>query len=314
MSSSVESIAIGGASSARSSSTAVLDSLIPTCWIRSQIVCPCHEIEVEPLRLACLPAQVLLRLAQLHDLGVRELEGLEDLLLGHLVRTSLDHRQRLLRADDDQVHLGLLGLGQSRVDDEIAVDQPDSDGADRAEERQRREHQRRGRAVDAEDVVGRDHVRAEDGADDLHLVAEALGPQRPDRPVDHPCGEDGALRRAALPLEETAGDLPGGVHPLLDVDGEREEVCALARLGAPLGCGEHHRVAATDDDCAVRLLREMAGFEADLLRSDLNGDLRPALGRDTHQLSSTLLVEGGSSSQSNAGGFARTSTPRVLRS
>ena len=40
MSSSVDSIVIGGASSARSSSTAVLDSLIPTCWIRSQIVCP----------------------------------------------------------------------------------------------------------------------------------------------------------------------------------------------------------------------------------------------------------------------------------
>src|SRR5262249_43578229 len=100
------------------------------------------------------------------------------------------------------------------------------------------------------------------------------------------------------PLEEAARNLPGGVHPLLDVDGEREEVCALARLRAPLGGGEHHRLASANDDGAVRLLREMAGFEADLLVPDLNGDLRPALGRDTHQLSSTLLVEGGSSSQS----------------
>ena len=183
------------------------------------------------------------------------------------------------------------------LSDELAVDEADADGADRAEERQRREHQRRGGAVDAKDVVGRDHVRAEDGADHLHLVAEALRPQRPDRPVDHPCREDGALGRAPLTLEEAARDLAGGVHPLLDVDGEREEVCALARLGAPLGCGEHHRVASADDDGAVRLLREMAGFEADLLVPDLDGDLRPALGRDTHQLSSTLLVEGGSSSQ-----------------
>src|SRR5204862_4839956 len=41
--------------------------------------------------------------------------------------------------------------------------------------------------------------------------------------------------------------------------------------------------------------------------------LRPALGRDTHQLSSTLLVEGGSSSQSSRwlGGLARTSTLRI---
>src|SRR5205814_6236936 len=123
--------------------------------------------------------------------------------------------------------------------------------------------------------------------------------------------------RAPLTLEEAARDLAGGVHPLLDVDGEREEVCALARLGAPLGCGEHHRVASADDDSAVRLLREMAGFEADLLVPNLDGDLRPALGRDTHQLSSTLLVEGGSSSQPvglRLGGLARTSTLRFLGS
>ncbi len=272
------------------------------------------ELEVEPLRLAGLAAQVLLRLAELHDLAVRELERLEDLLLGHLVRTRLDHRQRFLRADDDQVHLRVLALGEGRIDHELTFDQPDADSADRPEERQRREHQRRGRAVDAEDVVGRDHVRAEDGADDLHLVAEALRPERPDRPVDHPCGEDGALGRAPLTLEEAARDLPGGVHPLLDVDGEREEIGTFARLCAPLGRGEHHRLASANDDGAVRLLREMAGFEADLLCPDLDGDLRPALGRDTHQLSSTLLCGGRELEPTHCGGFARTSTLRVLRS
>ena len=273
------------------------------------------EVEIEPLRLARLPAQVLLRLADLHDLAVCELESLEDLLLGDLVRARLDHRQPFLRADDDQVELVVvLALAQGRVDREPALDEADADGADRAEERQRREHQRCRGAVDAEDVVGGDHVRAEDGADHLHLVAEALRPERPDRPVDHACREDGALGGAPLTLEEAARDLAGGVHPLLDVDGEREEVCALARLSAPLCCGEHHRVAATDDDCAVRLFREVAGLEADLLVSDLYGDVRPALGRDTHQLSSTLLVEGGSSSQTVCSGLARTSTLRVLGS
>jgi hypothetical protein len=68
------------------------------------------------------------------------------------------------------------------------------------------------------------------------------------------------------------------------VDGEREEVRPLARLGAPLGGGEHHRLAGADDDGAVRLLRELAGLEADLLVPDLDGDLRPALGRDTHSI------------------------------
>src|SRR5207244_6762329 len=86
-----------------------------------------------------------------------------------------------------------------------------------------------------------------------------------------------------------AGDLAGGVHPLLDVDREREEVGALARLLPPLRRGEHHRIAAADDDRAVRLLRELARLERDLLVPDLDGDLRETLGRDTHELSSTLL-------------------------
>ena len=121
----------------------------------------------------------------------------------------------------------------------------DADGADRAEERQRRDHQRRRGAVDAEDVVRRDHVGREDRADHLHLVPEALRPERPDRAVDHARGQDRALGGAPLALEEAAGDLPGGVHALLDVDGEREEVRALARLLPALRRREHHRVAAS---------------------------------------------------------------------
>ena len=66
------------------------------------------ELGVEVLRLACLAPEILLRLADLDDLGVRELEGLEDLVLRDLVGAGLDHRQRVLRADDDQVERALL--------------------------------------------------------------------------------------------------------------------------------------------------------------------------------------------------------------
>src|SRR5581483_12269637 len=77
---------------------------------------------LEPLGLARLPAQVLLRLAQLLDLPVRQPERVEQTGLGHLVRARLDHRQRVARADDDQVELaGLLALLERGVDDELAV-------------------------------------------------------------------------------------------------------------------------------------------------------------------------------------------------
>jgi len=244
---------------------------------------------------------------------MRDLECLEDRLLGDLIATGLDHRQAFLRADDDEVEVRLvLHLAQRRVEDELAVDLPDANSAHRPHERERGEHQRRRRAVDAQNVVRRSEIRGQNGADHLHLVAKALRPERPNRPVDHPCGEDGTLGRAPLPLEKAARDLAGGVHPLLDVDREREEVCALARFHTALGRGEHHRVACADDDCAVRLLREVAGFEADLLVSDLDGDLRPALGRDTHQLSSTLLRRRVGVESAPRVGARSTSTPHGL--
>jgi len=230
------------------------------------------ELEVEPLRLADLASQLLLGLAELADLCVRDLEGLEQLLLGDLRGAGLHHRQAFLRADDDEVELGVLDLGKRRVDRELAVDQADADGADRALERERRDHQRRRGAVDAEDVVGGDEVGRERRADDLHLVPEALRPERPDRAVDHACGEDRLLGRAPLALEEAAGDLAGRVHALLDVDGEREEVRALPCLEATRGRGQDHRVSAAQDDGAVGLLGEMAGLHGDLTVSSSHRD------------------------------------------
>ena len=88
------------------------------------------QLGVEPLHLADLAAQVLLRLAELADLLVRDVERLEEDVLGHLFGAGLDHRQAVLRADDDQVERRLLEvLLVRRVEDELAVDAADADGA-----------------------------------------------------------------------------------------------------------------------------------------------------------------------------------------
>ena len=67
-----------------------------------------RQLRVEPLGLAGLAAQVVLRVAELANLGVRELERLEQHVLGHLVGARLDHRQRVAGADDDEVETRLL--------------------------------------------------------------------------------------------------------------------------------------------------------------------------------------------------------------
>src|SRR5690606_17885973 len=70
---------------------------------------------------------------------------------------------------------------------------------------------------------------------------------------------------AALATEERAGDAARGVHPLLDVDGEGEEVEVLLRLVRHGGRREHHGVVVeVDGHGAGGLLGEAAGLEADL--------------------------------------------------
>src|SRR5690606_7183269 len=106
-------------------------------------------------------------------------------------------------------------------------------------------------------------VRAHDRDDDLGLVAEPVREGRAQWPVDEPAGEDGRVGGATLPPEEAAGDAPGGVHPLLDVDGEREEVDALAdALGGVRG-DEGLGALEAGQDGALALEGELPGLEGE---------------------------------------------------
>ena len=240
------------------------------------------DARVVPLRLAGLLLQLDLSGADALDRLVGHRQRLEDDVLVDLLGAGLDHGDRVRRAADDQVERGVLHLGQRRVERQLALDDADPDGCDRAEERQRRQHQCSRGAVDREHVVRGDEVGREHGADDLHLVAESLRPERPDRAVDHARVERCALGSLALTLEEAAGDLARGVHLLLDVDGEREEVDPFPGLRSTNGGRENSRLAARDEDRAVCLLRKSAGGERDVVLADRHGDGLLGLGGGSH--------------------------------
>ena len=185
--------------------------------------------------LPTLRGELALQRAQLLDLRVGDVERVEDLGLGDLVGARLDHQDRLLGAGDDQVEVrAALGVavtaasgGQvllAGVDDEVAVDLADAHRADGRRERDVGDHHRGRGAVHREDVVGVDVVDRERDRHQLRVVAPVLGEQRAQRAVDHARGQRRLLARAALALEERAGDLPGRVHALLDVHRQREEV------------------------------------------------------------------------------------------
>ena len=124
---------------------------------------------------------------------------------------------------------------ERRVDDELVLDAADAHGADRAVERDLAEVEGRRGAERGEHVVGVLEVDGQHGGHDVDLVHEALREQRPDGPVDLARREDGLLAGPRLALDEAAGDLAGGVVPLLDIDREGEEILPLAAFVAPDG-------------------------------------------------------------------------------
>ena len=214
----------------------------------------------ELLGLADGLAELLLEVDQRLEGAVAEQDPLGHDLLGQDLGTRLDHHDRVARSRDDQIEVGVLELAVGRVDDELATDAADSHGPDRAHERDLADGQRRGGRDGADHVGIVLLVRREDGQHDLDVVLVALGEQRPDRPVRQAGGEDRGLRRTGLALDEAARDLARGVHPLLEVDREREEVEAGPRIRA-VGRAEDHRVAEANRDGASGQQGDAAGLD-----------------------------------------------------
>src|SRR5699024_9721597 len=89
------------------------------------------------------------------------------------------------------------------------------------------------RAVDGDDVVVFRWVQAQDGIDDLNLIAQALNEGRAQRAVNQTTRQDGFSRWAGFATEERAGDFTCGIHAFFHIHGQREEIKSFARL---VGC------------------------------------------------------------------------------
>ncbi len=189
-------------------------------------------------------------------------------VLGQELGAGLDHHDRVAGARDDQVELRVRELAVGGVDHELAVDATDADGADRPVERDLADRQRGGRGDGAEDVGLVLLVGREDRDHELDVVLVALGEERADGAVGQAGGQGGGLRRARLALDEAARDLARGVHALLELDGEREEVEPGPGI-RPVGGAEHHGVAVANGDRAAGEAGELAGLDGQRATTEL---------------------------------------------
>ena len=209
---------------------------------------------------------------ELHDLDVglvRELDAVHQDVLFDLLCLGLDHHDLFMRGRDGDEALAGVALLLRGVDDILAVEIANVRG--------------RRRAVPGNIGIGDDERRA-DGRDDLHgviivlredgvgehdVVAQLFVEQRAHRAVNEAGDEDAALGRATLAAVEAAGDTADGVHPLFDLDGQREVVDARLGKGRGDSGDEHDGVAVAADGLGVAELGDLAGLNGKGASADL---------------------------------------------
>ena len=163
---------------------------------------------------------------------------------------------------DDELERGGITFGEGGVRGPLTVSGVGhAYGADRAVERNARDHQGCRSGVDGENVVRVFLVGAEDGADDLGFVAKVLRERGTQGTVDQTTDQDGLVREFSLAAKERPGNLARGVRALFDVDGEGKEVDAFTH-GTCGGDGrQQHRVANAGQYGSVGELCEATCFE-----------------------------------------------------
>ncbi len=184
-----------------------------------------------------------------------------DVDLALLVATSGDH----------DLEDRLVEFLFRREGDPLPLLEGQAHAADRPVEGYRGHGQRRRGPVEGHHVEGVLAVHRQRGDDDVGLTSVVVVEGRTEGAVDEAAGQDGLVARAALAPEEGTGDATGGIHPLLEVDGEREEVDAFAHRLVGGGGGQHLGSTQRGHHGTVGLTGQLAGGEGKRLAAYLTG-------------------------------------------
>src|SRR6266702_6880119 len=128
---------------------------------------------------------------------------------------------------------------------------PDARSADRSLERHAGQRQRRGGGHHRQHVGIVFHVVRQRRDDHLGLVAPAVDEQRADRAVDQAGDQRFLFGRPSFALEVAARNASRSVGLFLIIDGQRQEVDALARRLRRDHGSEHHGLAIGREHGAI---------------------------------------------------------------
>ena len=194
---------------------------------------------------------------------MREHDAAEHDFFGQFLRFGFDHHHGVAGGSHDQVERAGSRFALRGIERVFAINITDACRTDRAHERDAGNGQRSRRCDHRDDIGLGLAVIRQNLCDHVDFVVETFGEQRANRTVDQAAGQRFLFGRAALTLEEAAGNAACGREFFLVVDGQREEILAfLHTLGGGHGA-QHHGFAIGCQHGAIGLTGNAAGFEGE---------------------------------------------------
>ena len=214
-----------------------------------------------PLGLAGLGNQLIDCGNDLLDLFVGELDGGKDDFFSLFLGARLDHHDAVFVSDDHDVDGCGSALGIGGIDDELAIDAANADGANSRAERNVGKSQRSRGCVDSDHVGIVFLVGGEDQRDHLGLVAEAIRKEWTNGAIDLAAGKNFLLAGPAFALDESSGNASTGVGVFAIIDGEGKEIDSLSGIGRSDRGSQNNGFAGGDECGTGGLLGHAAGLK-----------------------------------------------------
>ena len=207
--------------------------------------------------------QLLLEAAHGFDGLVCGFEGFEEGTFRHFVHFAFHHHDVFFGSTHHEVHVGAFELFESRVDDEITVDAGHTHLRNRTVEGDIGTSQgcRGGKTGEC---IGHVYtVGAEERDVDIHLGVIVGGEEGAEGTIHQARGEDLVVASTAFALGETTGEASHGRVLFFVVTLQRHEIGAGYSVFGTANGSEKHGVVHAQHHCAVGLLRELTGLDAD---------------------------------------------------
>ena len=212
------------------------------------------------LSLAYSLLHLILESNDLLDFLVTEENGLQNNFLWQLISTSLNHHNCITGASNGQIQIRLLTLLNSRVDNKLPINTAYTHTGNRAHERNIRNSQSTGCTNHSCNLWCIVLLYGQYGSYNLYIISIALWEQRTNRTVNETAAQNCRLARTTFSLYKTARNLANGVHLLLIINGQREEINALTRLLRSGSSNQYNGFTITNQNSTICLLCHLASL------------------------------------------------------